>query len=72
MTTETTAPNQSTLKPLADENGDTSKISAALDFVTWALTNGGSETGDITFTSGQAFGLCAILDTCSTALKEML
>lgn len=75
MTTEQTttpAPSLSHINPMANTNGDTSKVSAALEFVTWALRNGNNEEGEIALTTGQAFGLAVILDTCNSALKEML
>lgn len=62
MTTETKA------NPLIDENGDTSKVSAVLDFVVWAAYG---DDGSATMGAGPMFGLGAILETCSAALKEM-
>ncbi len=66
-----TTSSLSKLIPLADDNGDTAKVSAALDFVSWAIKNGSGETGELVLTAGQAFGLTMILETCSAALKEM-
>jgi len=59
------------INPLIDENGDTSKVSAALDFLAWALTEGSDDEGRVALTSGQAFGLFAVIETCSAALKGM-
>lgn len=66
------APSLSAINPLIEENGDTSKVSATLDFVARALTEGSGDQGRIVLTAGQAFGLFVIVDMCSTALKEML
>lgn len=72
MTTETTPLSSLNINPLADQNGDTSKVSAALDFVSWALMNGTSDgDGSIALSAGQAFGLAVLIDTCSSTLKEM-
>jgi hypothetical protein len=59
------------INPLINENGDTSCVSAALDFVTWALTSGEGDQGEVRLIAGPAFGLAMILETCSAALKEM-
>lgn len=78
MTTETTTNPRITIEdiakinPLMGENGDTSKISAALDFVAWALMSGDDEGGKIELSAGPSFGLAVILESCSAALKEML
>lgn len=58
------------INPLIDENGDTSKISAALDFVTWAVMQDGAD-GEVDLSGGQLFGLAVVLETCSAALREM-
>jgi hypothetical protein len=63
--------SQSAINPLIDEKGDTSKVSATLDFVSWALRGGDSDEGEIALSAGQAYGLSVLLDTCSAALKEM-
>ena len=71
MTTKQTISSQSTLNPLTDDNGDTAKVSAALDFASWAIEAGRDENGALVMTPGQAFGLTMILETCSAALKDM-
>lgn len=63
--------SQSAINPLIDEKGDTSKVSATLDFVAWALTEGSDDEGRVALTSGQAFGLFVVIETCSAALKGM-
>lgn len=71
MTTKQTISSLSAINPLADDSGDTAKVSAALDFAAWAIKAGGDENGRLALTAGQAFGLTMILETCSAALKEM-
>lgn len=71
MTTKQTISRLSAINPLADDNGDTAKVSAALDFTSWAIKAAGDTNGGLALTAGQAFGLTIILETCSTALKEM-
>jgi len=71
VTTKQTISSLSAINPLTDGNGDTAKVSAALDFAAWAIKAGGDEKGELTLTAGQAFGLTMILETCSAALKEM-
>ncbi len=71
MTTKQSTSSLSAINPLADDNGDTAKVSAALDFTAWAIKAGGNEKGELALAAGQAFGLTVILETCSAALKEM-
>lgn len=71
MTTKQTISSLSAINPLADDSGDTAKVSAALDFAAWAIRAGCDENGELALTAGQAFGLAVFLETCSAALKEM-
>jgi hypothetical protein len=71
MSTETITPSHSAINPLIDENGDTGNVSAALDFVAWAITEGSDDEGRVALTSGQAFGLVVVINACSAALKDM-
>jgi len=71
VTTKQTISSLSAINPLADDHGDTAKVSAALDFAAWAIKAGADENGELALTAGQAFGLTMILETCSAALKEM-
>lgn len=72
MTTKQTISSLSAINPLADNNGDTTKVSSALDFASWAISNGSDEKGELFLTAGQAYGLAVFLETCSAALKEMV